>query len=368
VRIDMASLRRPDSRPLRLSDASALAAMVRREGPRSLSVGAEDLLNPETAAIDWIRARAEEERASGSWVLAVESEKDRTLAGVAGLRRIDSVRSSAELLFLVFLDEPERLDLLDRILKTAFYHFGLHRIEMRFPELGTPMPMLPGWTLEGVLRGALPQEGGFRDAKLLSILQEEFDGYGIAFVPFSRGFVHIRGDRSSVDAVGFLRPDQLVEPGPLLSAAFLQGICDRAGAVLPQGARVLDPQKGQRLPAEVEKAARQVEEYIAGERTSFDFRTRVSGSLFQQKVWAMLSEIPYGTTLTYEQVALRMTENDPGAARRLTRAVGSACSANPLAIVVPCHRVIGKDNKLVGFSGGLDVKEWLLEHEMFGVG
>ena len=129
----------------------------------------------------------------------------------------------------------------------------------------------------------------------------------------------------------------------------------------------MPPLKHLRLPKEVEKTTRQIEEYIAGERRGFDIRVQVKGSLFQQRVWNVLSEIPFGSPLTYEQVAQRMTRDGPEVARRLTRAIGSACSANPVPIVIPCHRVIGKDNKLVGFSGGLDVKEWLLEHEMFGV-
>ena len=361
----MVAYRRPDARPLRISDASTLEVLVRRPGDRTISAGAEDLQQRESSIVEWIRARAEDERGGRSWFLSVESPTDGAFSGIAGLQRIDPVRSSAELLLLVSLDEPQLLEVLDRILKTAFYHFGLHRVEMRVPLQEDRKADLPGWTREGVLRGASPIDDGFRDVALLSMLREEFDGYGIAFVPFARGYVHVSGDRNAVDAVGFLRLDQPVEQGALLSAAFLQGLCDRNGMLFSvESKKSLGKVK---LPAEVQRAARQIEEYIAGERTAFEIATRPNGSLFQQKVWGTLSRIPFGTTLTYEQVALRMSDQDAETARRLTRAVGSACSANPLAIVVPCHRVIGKDNKLVGFSGGLDVKEWLLEHEMFGV-
>jgi len=363
----MVVLRRSEARPLRLSDASSLEILARRDMHLRVAAGAEDLQLVDTATVDWIRSCIEDERAGRSWLLAVESSSDGSFAGIAGLRRIDPVRSCAEFLLLLSLDEPQLLDVLDRILKTAFYHFGLHRVEIRLPlEPDRPADLL-GWTREGVLRAASPRDDGYRDVALLSMLRDEFDGYGIAFVPFARGYVHVRGDRNAVDAVGFLKGDQPVESGPLRSAALIQGLCDREGVLGPREADPASHRRLAKLPAEVQRGARQIEEYIAGKRTKFDIRTNAAGSLFQQNVWKTLSEIPFGTTLTYEQVAMRLSNQDPVAARRLTRAVGSACSANPLAIVVPCHRVIGKDNKLVGFSGGLDVKEWLLEHEMFGV-
>jgi O-6-methylguanine DNA methyltransferase len=352
---------------MRISDASALELLLRGAAPRLVAAGAEELLQRDASIVEWIRGRAEEEKSGKSWFLTVESAQDGTFAGLAGLQRIDPFRSSAEFLLLVSLDESRLLEVIDRILKTAFYHFGLHRVEMRLPiEKGQPTDLF-GWTREGVLRGASPREDGYRDVALLSMLREEFDGYGIAFVPFARGYVHVRGDRDAVEEIGFLKADQPVEAGPLRSAAFLQGLCDREGVLVSQGTSTPGTAKPTKLPAEVQRAAHQIEEYVTGGRTSFEIRTNASGSLFQHNVWNTLLEIPYGTTLTYEQVALRLSKQEPEAARRLTRAIGSACSANPIAIVVPCHRVIGKDNKLVGFSGGLDVKEWLLEHEMFGV-
>ena len=72
-------------------------------------------------------------------------------------------------------------------------------------------------------------------------------------------------------------------------------------------------------------------------------------------------------TCSYEDIALDLTGGDKVSARNLTRAVGAACGDNPLPILVPCHRIIGKDGRLVGFSGGLEIKEFLLNHEMFGI-
>lgn len=102
----------------------------------------------------------------------------------------------------------------------------------------------------------------------------------------------------------------------------------------------------------------QLQEYFAGTRTKFELQLAPAGTEFQQRAWHALRSIPYGETSTYEQQAERIER--PSA----VRAVGAANGKNPIMIVVPCHRVIGKDGSLVGFSGGLDKKKWLLCHEM----
>ena len=111
-------------------------------------------------------------------------------------------------------------------------------------------------------------------------------------------------------------------------------------------------------------AAKQLDEYFAGERREFDFPTRQSGSGFQQEVWQCLLKIDYGKTISYLQQSKMM--NNPLA----IRAIASANGRNDLAIVVPCHRVIGSDGSLTGYAGGLWRKKWLLEHEakVLGVG
>jgi methylated-DNA-[protein]-cysteine S-methyltransferase len=98
----------------------------------------------------------------------------------------------------------------------------------------------------------------------------------------------------------------------------------------------------------------QLDEYFAGERTSFDFPMRLEGAQFDQRVWQELERIPYGTTVTYGEIAERIGR--PGRAR----AVGAANGRNPIAIVVPCHRVIGAGGKLTGYGGGLERKRELL--------
>jgi methylated-DNA-[protein]-cysteine S-methyltransferase len=114
---------------------------------------------------------------------------------------------------------------------------------------------------------------------------------------------------------------------------------------------------GPRVDTGFEEAARQVAEYLAGGRTAFELRTSLAGDAFQRRVWDLLQAIPYGETTTYGELAREL--GDPALARMVGRAVGS----NPLSVVVPCHRVIGKDGTLTGYAGGLERKRFLLELE-----
>jgi methylated-DNA-[protein]-cysteine S-methyltransferase len=101
----------------------------------------------------------------------------------------------------------------------------------------------------------------------------------------------------------------------------------------------------------------QLEAYFAGSRETFDVALDLQGTDFQRRVWTGLLEIPYGETMSYGELARRVGR--PGA----SRAVGLANGRNPVAIIVPCHRVIGADGTLTGYGGGLDRKVWLLDHE-----
>ena len=107
------------------------------------------------------------------------------------------------------------------------------------------------------------------------------------------------------------------------------------------------------------EAAEQLRQYFSGERTAFELRLSPQGTEFQRRVWRELERIPYGKTISYGELARRL--GNPNA----SRAVGSANGANPLPIVVPCHRVIGANGSLTGFTAGVGVKAKLLEHEGF---
>lgn len=101
----------------------------------------------------------------------------------------------------------------------------------------------------------------------------------------------------------------------------------------------------------------QLLEYFAGKRTAFDLPVIFHGTEFQERAWCALLTIPYGETRSYSEQAIRI--GNPGA----VRAVGRANGLNPIAIVVPCHRVIGKSGRLTGYAGGLEIKKFLLNLE-----
>jgi methylated-DNA-[protein]-cysteine S-methyltransferase len=119
----------------------------------------------------------------------------------------------------------------------------------------------------------------------------------------------------------------------------------------------VDAELGERTDDGFADVTRQLGEYFAGERTAFDLPLRPAGSGFELAVWDQLTRIPYGATRSYGSVAAAVGEPGGG------QAVGSANGRNPLAIVVPCHRVIGADGSLVGFGGGLARKRFLLDLE-----
>jgi methylated-DNA-[protein]-cysteine S-methyltransferase len=107
----------------------------------------------------------------------------------------------------------------------------------------------------------------------------------------------------------------------------------------------------------VAAAAIQLEQYFAGERTEFELDVELEGTPFERRVWKELRAIPYGETATYAEIARRIGR--PGA----SRAVGRANARNPVAVVVPCHRVIGSDGSLTGYAGGMEMKRALLDLE-----
>lgn len=106
-----------------------------------------------------------------------------------------------------------------------------------------------------------------------------------------------------------------------------------------------------------EQCAQELREYFSGSREWFTFRFEQPGTEFQKRVWQELTKIPHGKTISYHELAVRL--GDP----KCIRAAGTANGKNNLAIVVPCHRVIGSDGSLTGYAGGLKKKEWLLRHE-----
>jgi methylated-DNA-[protein]-cysteine S-methyltransferase len=106
------------------------------------------------------------------------------------------------------------------------------------------------------------------------------------------------------------------------------------------------------------EAEKQLGEYFAGTRTDFDLALAPRGSQFQLAVWAQLTRIPFGVTVSYGEIALAL-----GKSLLASRAVGLANGRNPISIIIPCHRVIGADGSMTGYGWGVERKEWLLRHE-----
>ncbi len=106
-----------------------------------------------------------------------------------------------------------------------------------------------------------------------------------------------------------------------------------------------------------DNAFTQLSEYFQGQRKAFNLPYKLNGTPFQNKVWMALCDIPYGETRSYKDIAIAVGNE------KASRAIGMANNKNPIHIIVPCHRVIGSSGKLVGYAGGLDMKEFLLEME-----
>ena len=119
-----------------------------------------------------------------------------------------------------------------------------------------------------------------------------------------------------------------------------------------------DDQKiSKNIHVHLQEAIHQLNDYFEGKRNSFNFKLNPKGTDFQQKVWQELLNIPFGKTMSYQELSIKLGDV------KAIRAVANANGKNPLWIVVPCHRVIGSDGSLTGYAGGLWRKKWLLEHE-----
>lgn len=150
----------------------------------------------------------------------------------------------------------------------------------------------------------------------------------------------------------------LTTDGRALTGVFFSLPAGRRGS--GSGADGWPPRAGPRLDDHelLRRAVGQLDEYFAGQRTDFDLPLAPAGTAFQQRVWAALLDVPYGRTASYGEIAA-VLGLPPGA----SRAVGLANGANPIPIIIPCHRIIGANGSLVGYGGGLDRKRLLLALE-----
>lgn len=111
----------------------------------------------------------------------------------------------------------------------------------------------------------------------------------------------------------------------------------------------------------IRKTYLQLKEYLSGKRKNFDIEIEMIGTEFQKKVWKELLNIPYGETRSYKDIAIAIGNG------KACRAVGNANNKNPIAIIVPCHRVVGSNGSMTGYAGGLNIKEKLLKIEKYNI-
>ncbi len=123
------------------------------------------------------------------------------------------------------------------------------------------------------------------------------------------------------------------------------------------GLEFMDEGKTTDIPASLQSSVNQIKDWFSGKTTTFDLPLKPKGTPFQLSVWQMLTEIPYGQTATYGDIANKL------GIKNGSRAVGLANGSNPISLIIPCHRVIGANGKLTGYRGGLPRKEWLLRFE-----
>lgn len=170
-------------------------------------------------------------------------------------------------------------------------------------------------------------------------------------------------ETEEIASLRFLREGQYLEN--MRERFFLDfiNLCDREGRFRPGSSEVKAGGEYQLSPLQ-KKAEAELIEYLSGSRKNFDLPLKLNqGTSFQNQVWRCLREIPYACTISYEELARAVVGAED--APRYARAVGMACGANPLPIFQPCHRVIGSRGELTGFSGGVEVKEALLNLELF---
>jgi len=162
-------------------------------------------------------------------------------------------------------------------------------------------------------------------------------------VEFSRGHVTVACSHEGVERI-FLETTQEQQ----LSTVFHEYF---------PGAAMFDGQQTVSAPACCFQVIAELQQYFEGTRRDFTTPLVLRGTPFQQRVWQIVRTIPYGSTITYGEIAERLGE------KKLSRAVGFANGANPIPIIVPCHRVIGKHGDLIGYGGGLAMKRYLLQLE-----
>ncbi len=223
------------------------------------------------------------------------------------------------------------------------------------------------WKKEGVFRDHYLEKGTYCDGIRYAMIDSDFFLLCTSLVPFLSGYLAVQATFESVFWISILKEGEAIPD-------FISGNCEIKNRISEKN-RIKTPGGSLEVLASshtypyLNSCAYQLFEYTQGLRTEFDMSYEFSGATaFQKQVWNATLQIPYGQTRTYEEVAQKLKPKEKETNLSLmARAVGTALSKNAIMIAIPCHRVIGKDGKLKGFAGGLEVKDHLLSHEMLSL-
>ncbi len=344
-----------DLRKLHIADSSELRK-------RGLMEGTIKLIEDDIRALG-----------TGSQGEALLASKGGVIYAVIKLFRPDrkNCRAHIEFVFTADANADTQSGTVDAVLKYCFLEEFYHKVTVICNHGNEGLERIltgAGFIQEAVLKDEVRLKNGFEDAGLYAMLSYEYPGYNVCFVPFERGVAMVSGGQDYIDSVKLFHYGQKIGDAFANNIAGSLGLLDGNGGLKrnDDGIYNLEDEQLEFLPEELAKAYVELKEYFGSNRSSFDINVKFnSGTPFQKKVWSALNSIPFGSTASYEDIALRLTEGKLTEARKITRAVGAACSDNPVAVIVPCHRVIGKDGSIVGYSAGIDIKDYLLLHETF---
>ncbi|SCW39478.1 O-6-methylguanine DNA methyltransferase [Ruminococcaceae bacterium YRB3002] len=224
-----------------------------------------------------------------------------------------------------------------------------------------------GYVQEAILADEIMSGGLYEDAGLFRLLSADYRAYNCCFVPFAQGVAVVTGDSQYVTGVKLHRFGSKLHEGFVLNVARQLRLVDGDGVLInDRSLYEMSQDDIDILPGEVAKAYVQISNYFSKTLSRFDFNYRLPyGTDFQRKVWSTVAGVGYGNVASYEDIAMEISGGDRIKAKNLTRAVGNACSDNPMMLLIPCHRIIGKDGKIAGFAAGVEVQDFLLTLEAF---
>lgn len=224
-----------------------------------------------------------------------------------------------------------------------------------------------GFKLDGVLQDYAEGASGPLNAVHWSWLLRDPQHSQVFFLPFGSGLLVAKGMTEAVESIRFHAFGSPCEEAVTLLWGRTYALVDEQRCFSEVVGFDYSSQTNQ-LRGAMEVAFSEIQAYLNGKLTKLSFPVaEVEASAFQKAVWRSLAKIPYGETRSYLDIARQVSGLGEREAKKLCRAVGAACSANPLCIAVPCHRVLGSDLSLTGFSGGVQFKGDLLNLEIWGV-